>query len=51
MDNPKADSLGFAYDPVTFRTDPVRDVAGACFRVRKVLEGVVHDTVAFGSAP
>lgn len=46
MDNPKAGSLGFAYDPVTFRTDQVRDVRRACFGVRKVLEGVVHSLVA-----
>ena len=51
MDNPKAESLGFTYDPVTFRTDSVRDVARACFRVRKVLEGVVHDTVALEGNP
>ena len=51
MDNPKAGSLGFAYDPVTFRTDQVRDVRRACFRVRKVLEGVVHDTVALEGNP
>ena len=51
MDNPKADSLGFAYDPVTFRTDQARDVRRASFRVRKVLEGVVHDTVALEGNP
>lgn len=51
MDNAKADSLGFADDPVTFRTDPARDVARACFRVRKVLEGIVHDTVALAGNP
>ncbi|MDE0191206.1 MAG: Fic family protein [Gammaproteobacteria bacterium] len=51
MDNAKVDSLGFGYDPVTFRSDPVRDVRRACFRVRKVLEGVVHDTVALEGNP
>lgn len=51
MDNAKAASLGFAYDPVTSRTDQVRDVRRACFRVRKVLEGVVHDTVALEGNP
>ena len=51
MDSPKAESLGFAYDPVTFQTDSVRDVARACFRVRKILEGVVHDTVALEGNP
>ena len=51
MDDPKAASLGFTYDPVTFRTDQLRDVRRACFRVRKVLEGVVHDTVALEGNP
>lgn len=51
MDSARAESLGFGYDPVTFRTDSVRDVARACFRVRKVLEGVVHDTVALEGNP
>ncbi len=51
MNNPKAASLGFAYEPVTFRTDQVRDVRRACFRVRKILEGVVHDTVALEGNP
>ena len=51
MDTPLPKSLGFAYDPITFRTDPFGDVARACFRVRKVLEGVVHDTVALEGNP
>ncbi|MYF29491.1 MAG: hypothetical protein F4029_05085 [Gammaproteobacteria bacterium] len=51
MDNARAGSLGFTYDPVTFRADPARDVRRACFRVRKVLEGIVHDTVALEGNP
>ena len=43
--------LGFAYEPVAIRTDEVPDVRRACFRVRKVLEGVVHDTVALEGNP
>ena len=43
--------LGFTYGPVAFRTDQRRDVRRACFRVRKVLEGVVHDTVALEGNP
>ena len=51
MDTASADSLGFTYSPVTFRTDQVRDIRRACFRVRKILEGVVHDTVALEGNP
>ena len=51
MDNARAGSLGFTYDPVTFRADQARDVRRACFRVRKVLEGIVHDTVALEGNP
>lgn len=51
MDSPKAESLGFDYAPVSFRTSSVRDVVRACFRVRKLLEGVVHDTVALEGNP
>ncbi|MCY4014281.1 MAG: hypothetical protein OXG82_16380 [Gammaproteobacteria bacterium] len=43
--------LGFTYGPVVFRTDQRRDVRRACFRVRKVLEGLVHDTVALEGNP
>jgi len=51
MATASADSLGFAYSPVAFRTDQARDVRRACFRVRKILEGVVHDTVALEGNP
>lgn len=51
MNTATADKLGFDYVPVTFLTDQVRDVRRACFRVRKVLEGVVHDTVALEGNP
>ena len=43
--------MGFTYGPVRFRSDQSRDVRRACFRVRKVLEGVVHDTVALEGNP
>ena len=51
MTNASASALGFTYGPVAFRTDQRRDVRRACFRVRKVLEGVVHDTVALEGNP
>ena len=51
MGHASAESLGFAYDPVSFTTGPGPDVRRACFRVRKVLEGVVHDTVALEGNP
>ena len=51
MANASASALGFTYGPVAFRTDQRRDVRRACFRVRKVLEGVVHDTVALEGNP
>jgi len=44
-------SIGFTYDPVTFRTGQAPDVRQACFRVRKIFEGVVHDTVALEGNP
>ena len=44
-------SLGFSYDPVAFESDETPDVRRACFGVRKVLEGVVHDTVALEGNP
>ena len=50
MDTPSG-SIGFAYDPVTFRTDQAPDVRQVCFRVRNILEGVVHDTVALEGNP
>ena len=51
MANASSSALGFTYGPVAFRTDHRRDVRRACFRVRKVLEGVVHDTVALEGNP
>ena len=51
MANASSSALGFTYGPVAFRTDHRRDVRQACFRVRKVLEGVVHDTVALEGNP
>ena len=51
MANASASALGFTYGPVAFRTDQRRDVRRARFRVRKVLEGVVHDTVALEGNP
>ncbi len=51
MANASSSALGFTYGPVAFRADHRRDVRRACFRVRKVLEGVVHDTVALEGNP
>lgn len=51
MADASSSALGFTYGPVAFRTDQRRDVRRACFRVRKVLEGVVHDTVALEGNP
>ena len=44
-------SLGFDYSPCTFTTSTVPDVRRACFRVRKVLEEVVYDTVYLENNP
>lgn len=43
--------LGFEYADCRFLSDQVPNVRRACFRVRKVLEGVVHDTVALEGNP
>ena len=43
--------LGFIYSPCTFNTPTRPDVRHACFRVRKVLEGIVYDTVALEDNP
>ena len=51
MDAPSSGSIGFTYDPVTFRTDQAPDVRRACLSVQKILEGVVHDTVALEGNP
>ena len=51
MASSSSSALGFTYGPVAFRPDHRRDVRRACFRVRKVLEGVVHDTVALEGNP
>ncbi len=44
-------SLGFAYSPCHFTTSTVPDVRRACFRVRKILEEVVYDTVYLENNP
>ena len=51
MADASSSALGFTYGPVAFQTDHRRDVRRACFRVRKILEGVVHDTVALEGNP
>ena len=51
MDAQDFDHLGFRFDPVDLPSASKPDVRRACFRVRKVLEGVVHDTVALEGNP
>ena len=51
MDSLADSPLGFAYSPCTFTTSTVPDVRRACFRVRKVLEEVVYDTVYLENNP
>ena len=43
--------LGFACDPCVFSTVTAPDTRRACFRARKVLEGIVYDTVALEDNP
>ena len=43
--------LGFSYSPCVFSTSTTPDQRRACFRVRKVLEGIVYDTVALEDNP
>ena len=43
--------MGFSYDPCVFSTVTAPDKRRACFRVRKVLEGIVYDTVALEDNP
>ncbi len=43
--------LGFSYGPCVFSTSTIPDKRRACFRVRKVLEGIVYDTVALEDNP
>ena len=43
--------LGFFYSPRVFSTSTTPDKRRACFRVRKVLEGIVYDTVALEDNP
>lgn len=43
--------LGFPYDACEFTTTSGTDVRHACFRVRKILEGIVYDTVALEGNP
>ena len=51
MVSPIDSSLGFSYSPCTYSTSTRPDVRRACFRVRKVLEGIVYDTVALENNP
>ena len=51
MVSPIDSPLGFSYSPCTFNTSTPPDVRRACFRVRKVLEGIVYDTVALENNP
>ena len=44
-------SLGFTYSACTFPTSTKPDVRRVCFRVRKVLEEVVYDTVYLENNP
>ena len=44
-------ALGFQFDPPPILTDAETDRDRALFRVRKVLEGVVYDTVALEGNP
>ena len=43
--------LGFSYAPCVFSTSTTPDKRRACFRVRKVLEGIIYDTVALEDNP
>lgn len=43
--------LGFSYSPCVFSTTATPDKRRACFRVRKVLEGIIYDTVALEDNP
>ena len=43
--------LGFSYSPCVFSTSTTPDKRRAYFRVRKVLEGIVYDTVALEDNP
>ena len=43
--------LGFSYSPCVFSASTTPDKRRACFRVRKVLEGIVYDTVALEDNP
>ena len=51
MDADHFEHLGFRYDAIAFPAARTPDVRRACFRVRKVFEGVVHDTVALEGNP
>ena len=51
MDADHFQHLGFRYDAIAFPAARTPDVRRACFHVRKVLEGVVHDTVALEGNP
>ena len=53
MSIPETDKsdLGFTYSPCVFSTTTTPDKRRACFRVRKVLEGIVYDTVALEDNP
>lgn len=51
MISPVDSALGFSYSPCTFSTSTQPDVRRACFRVRKILEEIVFDTVALENNP
>ena len=51
MQNIIEQALGFSYNPCRFTTNLPPDCRRACFRVRKVLEGIVYDTVALEGNP
>ena len=51
LSNQRGSPLGFDYAGCRFLSDQAPDVRRGCFRARKVLEGVVHDTVALEGNP
>ena len=51
MISPVNSSLGYSYRACTFITSTPPDVRRACFRVRKILEEIVYDTVALENNP
>ena len=49
--NPICHSAGFCYTPCELVTSLMPDVARACFRAKKILEGIVYDTVYLEGNP